>query len=96
MIEPNAICQEEQEWLRTEQDQQNWLRAEQDQQDCLRAEQEIPLRGSDRGVHLHTARPHYRNAGGLPNGLFKVQESGRTLESRLGEYIEARSAAFIG
>ncbi len=39
MIEPNAICQEEQDWLRTEQDQQNWLRAEQDQQDCLRAEQ---------------------------------------------------------
>jgi hypothetical protein len=48
MIEPNAICQEEQDWLRTEQDQQNWLRAEQDQQDCLRAEQEIPLHGSDR------------------------------------------------
>jgi hypothetical protein len=30
MIEPNAICQEEQDWLRTEQDQQNWLRTEQD------------------------------------------------------------------
>jgi hypothetical protein len=31
MIEPNALCQDEQDWLRTEQDQQNWLRAEQDQ-----------------------------------------------------------------
>ena len=56
MIEPNAICQEEQDWLRTEQDQQNWLRAEQDQQDCLRAEQEIPVHSSDSGVRLHAAR----------------------------------------
>jgi hypothetical protein len=64
MIEPNALCQDEQDWLRTEPDQQNWLRAEQDQQDCLRAEQEIPLHSSDRGVRLHTAHLHYRNAGG--------------------------------
>jgi hypothetical protein len=48
MIEPNAPCQDEQDWVRTEQDQQNWLRAEQDQQDCLRAEQEIPLHGAVR------------------------------------------------
>jgi hypothetical protein len=31
-----------------------------------------------------------------PMDCLKVQEFGRTLESRLGEYIEARSAAFIG
>ena len=47
MIEPNALCQDEQDWLRTEQDHQNWLRAEQDQQDCLRAEQETPLLSGD-------------------------------------------------
>ncbi len=57
MIEPNALCQDERDWLRTEQDRQNWLRAEQDQQDCLRAEQEIPLHSSDRGVHLHRCPP---------------------------------------